>query len=96
MAVLLFNCSKKVRALKHARLQRADGRVRSWHAFLVPIPQLRLSDAAALTAQVSEQGRRAFKLRRCRWVACFEASTPARDPHIPAILSASGARGARV
>ena len=50
MAVLLFNCSKKVRALKRARLQRADGRVRSWHAFLIPIPQLRLSDAAALTA----------------------------------------------
>ena len=61
MAVLLFNCSKKVRALKRARLQRADGRVRSWHAFLNPIPQLRLSDAAALTAQVSEQGRRAFE-----------------------------------
>ena len=32
----------------------------------------------------------------CRWVARFDPRMPARDLHIPAILSVSGARGTRV
>ena len=50
------------------------------------------SARAALFAQVPEHVGRAFKQPDCRWIVCFESSTPTRPPHTPAILIASRAR----
>ena len=47
---------------------------------------------AALFAQVPEHIGRALKQPDCRWIVCFESSTPTRPPHTPAILIASRAR----
>ena len=58
----------------------------------LPLPAL----TAVLRLQVPEHVERAFERPGSRWTVRFESSTPAGEPHIPMISTASQARRARV
>ena len=64
MAVMLFECSKTVRARNPLRLHHAEERVHVQLALPVPIAQLRHAYVAALTTQVPAHVGRAFELFR--------------------------------
>ena len=77
-----------------------DGRGAHWLGVLTCIcttsALLTASARAVLRLQVPEHVERAFERPGSRWTVRFESSTPAGEPHIPMISTASQARRARV